>query len=425
MGGIMAWNEPGNSNNNDDDKDKNRNQDPWGGPPKKTGGDGGPPDLDEVFAKLKELFNKLLGGNNKRFSSNKPQGSGGNEFTIPLLPILLVVVLAIVGIWLSKAIYIVDQQEEAIILRFGKYQQTVKPGLHLYLPPMDTKFQINVTAVRTYSNDKSNPNTNAKHSQMLTSDENIVEIPLTVQYRIVDLKSFILANDAPERVLENATDSALRQIAGSMTMNDILTKGRTSLQNDVQVELVEMLKSYNTGIVVDQVNIQSASAPAEVQSAFDDVIKAREEEQQLKNEAQAYENSIIPIANGEAARLKEESIGYRDALINRATGEAERFEKLLAAYQEAPKVTKERLYIETLQEVLTKTSKIFVSSKGGQNQLLYLPIDKLINSQSGTVSTTSATTPNTSVNNPASSYMPTNNNVNQMPKPDLRIREIR
>lgn len=424
----MAWNEPGNSNNNNDDKDKNRNQDPWGQPPKKNGGNNeGPPDLDEALRKIKDSFNKFLGG--RKSSNDNNGGSGGNhnnsggEFSIPLVPIILIIVVVVVGFWLTKAIYVVDQQEKAIILRLGKHYETVEPGLHIYFPPIDTKFQVNVTAVRTYSNDKSNPNTNAKHSQMLTSDENIVEIPLTVQYRIVDLKKFILANDAPERVLENATDSALRQIAGSMTMNDILTKGRTSLQREVQEELVKMLENYNTGIEVTQVNIQSATAPAEVQSAFDDVIKAREEEQQLKNEAQAYQNSIIPIANGEAARIKEESIGYRDAIVNKATGDSVRFERLLVAYQTAPQVTRERLYIETLQEVLSKTSKILVSGKDGQNQLLYLPIDKLMNNQQST--------PNNTINsnNGMNTYPATNNYGNntgtQRTTNDLRSRESR
>lgn len=410
----MAWNEPGNSNNNDDDKDKNRNQDPWGGPPKNKGGDNGPPDLDEVFRKLKTAFNKYLGGGNKRPSNNKPQGGGSGEFSISLLPILLIIVVIGVGIWLSKAIYVVDQQEEAVILRFGKYHETVKPGLHIYFPPIDTKFQVNVTSERSYTNNKINLNNNTKHSQMLTSDENIVEIPLTVQYRIANLRSFVLANDDPVKSLENATDSALRQVAGSTKMDDILTIGREKMAVDIQLELTKMLEKYETGIQVTQVNIQSASAPADVQAAFDDVIRAREEQQKLKNEAETYRNGIVPDARGEAARIEKEAIGYKEAIADKAKGEAVRFEKLLAAYKQAPQVTRERMYLETIQEMLTKTSKILVSGKDGQSQLLYLPIDKLMNSSNN--DTTTRTLRSNSLPDVSSNTL--NNTTNQRSTPN-------
>ncbi|UYZ84491.1 FtsH protease activity modulator HflK [Entomomonas sp. E2T0] len=398
----MAWNEPGNSNNNDNDKDKNRDQDPWGKPPKNNGGNEGPPDLDEALRKVKDSFNKFLGGK-KPSNNNSGRNNGGGDFAIPILPIVLIIIVVIVGFWLSKAIYVVDQQEEAVILRFGKYHDTVKPGLHIYFPPIDTKFQVNVTAERSYS----------KHGQMLTSDENIVEIPLTVQYRIIDLEKFVLKNDAPEQSLENATDSALRQVAGSTNMDDILTSGREKMAGDIQEELTKMLEKYETGIQVTQVNIQSATAPSDVQSAFDDVIRAREEQQKLKNEAETYQNGIVPDARGEAARIEKQSTGYREAIVDRATGEAIRFEKLLEAYQQAPKVTRERMYLETIQEILTKTSKILVTSKDGQSQLLYLPIDKLMNNQQAVPANNSATNSNFSTG--INSYTPTTDSSNQRP----------
>lgn len=366
----MAWNEPGNSNNNDNDKDKNRNQDPWGTPPKNNGGNEGPPDLDEALRKVKDTLGKFLGG---KKSSNNSGGNHNNNgsFGLPILPIALIIIIGIVGVWLSKAVYIVDQQEQAIILRFGKYYETVNPGLHIYFPPIEQKFQENVTAERSYN----------KQGQMLTSDENIVDIPVTVQYRITNLKDFILENNNPIESLENATDSALRQVAGSTTMDDILTSGREKMAVEIQEELTSMLDKYQTGIQVTQVNIQSATAPYAVQSAFDDVIRAREEQQKLKNEAETYKNGIVPDARGEAARIAASAVGYREAIVDEASGNAIRFEKLLSAYQQAPQITRDRMYLDTIQEVLSKTSKVLITGKDGQNQVIYLPLDKLMNNQ--------------------------------------------
>lgn len=374
----MAWNEPGNSNNNDNDKDKNRNQDPWGQPPKNNGGkNDGPPDLDEALRKIKDSFNKVLGG---KKSSNNGGGNNNNGqgFTIPIIPIILIGIVLIIGLWLSKAIYVVDQQEQAIILRLGKYYDTVNPGLHIYFPPLETKYQINVTGERSYS----------KNAQMLTSDENIVEIPITVQYRISNLQEYLLKNNDPEMVLANAADSALRQVAGATKMDDILTSGREKMATEIQQELTQMLTKYETGIQITQVNIQSATAPADVQSAFDDVIRAREEQQKLKNEAETYKNGILPDARGQAARLTSEAQGYSEAIVDKASGDAMRFEKLLEAYQQAPQITRDRMYLETIQDVLSKTSKVLITSKDGQNQMLYLPLDKMMNNATTTAAPT-------------------------------------
>lgn len=392
----MAWNEPGNSNN-DNDKDKNRNQDPWGKPPNNNGGNDGPPDLDEALRKVKDSLNKFLGG---KKPSNNLGGNNNNNggFALPILPIALIVIVGIVGVWLSKAVYIVDQQEQAIILRFGKYYETVNPGLHIYFPPIEQKFQENVTAERSYN----------KQGQMLTSDENIVDIPVTVQYRITNLKDFILENNNPVESLENATDSALRQVAGSTTMDDILTSGREKMAVEIQEELTAMLDKYQTGIQVTQVNIQSATAPEAVQSAFDDVIRAREEQQKLKNEAQTYQNGIVPDARGEAARIEANAIGYREAIVDEASGNAIRFEKLLEAYQKAPQITRDRMYLDTLQEVLSKTSKVLITGKDGQNQVIYLPLDKLMNNQAKETPSASPDNVNSPVINRQPNTLPIN-----------------
>ncbi len=355
----MAWNEPGGNSNN---------QDPWGsGGGGRRGGGGdqkGPPDLDEAFRKLQDSLNGMFGGK-KRGGGNF--GGSGKRGGFGLVWVALVVLLAV---WLFNAIYIVDEQEQAVVLRFGKYHETVGPGLNIYFPPIDRKFQANVTRERSYS----------KQGQMLTEDENIIEVPLTVQYKISNLQSFVLNVDQPEVSLQHATDSAVRHVVGSTAMDQVLTEGREAMAGEVKERLQRFLDNYGTGIVVTQVNIQSAAAPREVQEAFDDVIRAREDEQREKNQAESYANGVIPEARGQAQRMLEEASGYRDAVISRATGEADRFSKLVAEYRKAPEVTRERLYLETMQEVMSNTSKVMVSGDGGQN-LLYLPLDKMINSR--------------------------------------------
>ncbi|PTU76456.1 FtsH protease activity modulator HflK [Pseudomonas mangrovi] len=362
----MAWNEPGGNSNN---------QDPWGG--RRGGGDQkGPPDLDEAFRKLQDSLNGLFGGKKRGGGDSSSGGKGGGY---GLFAIILGLLFAV---WLYNAVYIVDAQEQAVILRFGEYHSTVGDGLNLYFPPIDRKYQENVTAERTYSTT----------SQMLTEDENIVEVPLTVQYKISNLKDYVLNVDQPEVSLKHATDSALRHVAGSTTMDQVITQGREQMSEEVRERLQSFLDTYGTGISVTQVNIQRATAPAEVKDAFDDVIRAREDEQREKNQAETYANGVVPEARGQAQRLLEDANGYREEVISRARGEADRFSKLVAEYRRAPEVTRERLYLETMQEVLSSTSKVLVTGKDGQSNLLYLPLDKMIENRSGSSSNSSGIT---------------------------------
>ena len=361
----MAWNEPGGNSNN---------QDPWGGGGRRGNGGGGggdrkgPPDLDEAFRKLQDKLNGLFGGGKKRGSDNNGSRGKGGGFG------LLFVALAVVGaFWLYNAIYVVDEQEQAVVLRFGKYHETVGPGLNIYFPPIDRKFQENVTRERAYS----------KQGQMLTEDENIIEVPLTVQYKISNLQDFVLNVDMPETSLQHATDSAVRHVVGSTEMDQVLTEGREQMAGDVRERLQRFLDTYRTGITVTQVNLQSAAAPREVQEAFDDVIRAREDEQREKNQAETYANGVVPEARGQAQRLIEDASGYRDEVVSRAQGEADRFTALVAEYRKAPEVTRERLYLDTMQQMMSNTSKVMVTGDKGQNNLLYLPLDKMIDSRGG------------------------------------------
>jgi membrane protease subunit HflK len=287
---------------------------------------------------------------------------------------VLLALIVLGAFWLYSAIYVVDEQEQAVILRFGKYHQTVGPGLNIYFPPIETKYQHNVTRERAYS----------RQGPMLTEDENIIEVPLTVQYKISNLQDFVLNVEGPETSLQHATESALRHVVGSTVMDQVLTEGRELLAVDVHERLQRFLDLYRTGIVVTQVNVQNAQAPREVQEAFDDVIRAREDEQREKNNAETYANGVVPEARGLAQRILEEANGYRDEVIARAEGESERFVKLLAEYRKAPEVTRKRLYLETMEEMYSSSSKVLLSGDQGQNSLMYLPLDKLMENRGTT-----------------------------------------
>ena len=358
----MAWNEPGGNSNN---------QDPWGG--RKNGDRKGPPDIDEAFRKLQESLNGLFGGGKKR-GSEAGSGNGGG------FGLLFVGLGLLAAVWLYSAIYVVDEQEQAVVLRFGEYYETVGPGLNIYFPPIDRKFQENVTRERAYS----------KQGQMLTEDENIIEVPLTVQYRVSNLQDFVLNVDQPEVSLQHATDSAVRHVVGSTEMDQVLTEGRELMASEVKERLQRFLDNYRTGIAVTQVNLQSAAAPREVQEAFDDVIRAREDEQREKNQAETYANGVVPEARGQSQRILEDANGYRDEVVSRAKGEADRFTKLVAEYRKAPEVTRQRLYLDTMQEVFSNTSKVLVTGDKGQNNLLYLPLDKMIEGRGASAASVTA-----------------------------------
>lgn len=341
----MAWNEPGGGNNQGP-------KDPWGG------NDQGPPDLDEALKKLQEKMGGLFGG---RSSSG---GSGGGSFISgPLLGVLAVGALLV---WGLMGFYQVDQQERAVVLRFGKYLETVQPGLQWNPPIIDEVIRENVTKVRAAS----------LREIMLTQDENIVEVNLSMQYVIDDPAKFILKVRDPERSLQHAAQSALRHVVGGTSMDLVLTEGRAQIAVDVHKRLQEYLNMYETGILVSKVNVDKSDPPSQVKAAFDDVIKAKEDEDRFKDEAQAYANAVVPEARGAAQRQIEEANAYREEVIANAEGEAQRFNKVLTEYKKAPEVTRERLYLDAVQGVYSSTSKVMVDVEGGNN-VMYLPLDKL------------------------------------------------
>ena len=333
----MAWNEPGGNG---------KQRDPWGG-------DQGPPDLDEAFRKFREKLGGAFGGG----------GSGDVRFNGGIVGLVLLLIL---GVWFYLGIYVLDEQERGVVLRFGKYHQTLDPGLNWKPRLMDQVVPVNVTRERQY----------ASEGRMLTQDENIVELQIVVQYNISDVKSFVLNVRDPEFSLRQATESALRHVVGSTRLDQVLSEGRGQISDEVKVKLQNYLDNYGTGIQVVKITIQEARPPAQVKAAFDDVIKAKEDEERLKNEASAYANGIVPEARGRAQRMLEEAAAYRGKVVAEAQGEAQRFEKLLAEYRKAPEVTRERLYLDAVQRVMSASSKVLVDVPGGNN-VLYLPIDKM------------------------------------------------
>ncbi|MDG1446701.1 MAG: FtsH protease activity modulator HflK [Porticoccaceae bacterium] len=336
----MAWNEPGGG------------KDPWGG----NRSNEGPPDIDEAIKKLKETFSAFGGG------SGSGSGAGGSGKS--LLPIGLLVIAII---WGLLGVYQVDEKEQALVLRLGKYHDTLNAGLKWNPPLIDKVIIVRVTEERQYS----------ARGLMLTQDENIVEISLTVQYNIANARDFVLNIKEPETSLKQATDSALRHVVGSTGLDGVISTGREQVAVGTAQRLQDLLNIYGSGINVVTINIEEARPPTEVKAAYDDVIKAREDLERLVNEAQAYSNGIIPEARGEAQRLREEANGYKSQVVSKSEGEANRFIKLLTEYKKAPQVTRERLYLDAIEEVMTNSSKVLVDTEGGNN-MLYLPLDKII-----------------------------------------------
>ena len=338
----MAWNEPGGNN-----------QDPWGG--RKGGKNDGPPDLDEALRKFQEKLGGMFGGSGG--------GSAGGGLTAGFLGLLLAIASIVYGF---AGVYKVDEQEKAVVLRFGLFHEEKGSGLRWNPPLIDSVTRVNVTKVRLHS---------AK-STMLTEDLNIVDVNLSVQYSILNAKDFVINVRNPENSLREATDSALRHVIGSTVMHEVLTEGRTQIAVDVKARLQEYLENYGTGIHVETVNMEDALPPKEVKAAFNDVNKAREDEERYKNEAQAYLNGVVPEARGRAQRILEEANAYKSRVVAESTGEASRFEQLLVEYKKAPRVTRDRLYLDAIEAVMTSSSKIMVDVEGGNN-MMYLPLDQL------------------------------------------------
>jgi membrane protease subunit HflK len=286
---------------------------------------------------------------------------------------------ALVLVWIASGFYIVDTGQRGVVLRFGKYIETTEPGPRWHLPwPIESREIVNVDQVRTVEIGYRN-NVKSKvlrESLMLTDDENIIDLQFAVQYILKDPKEYLFVNRAPEDTVLQVAETAMREIVGKNKMDFVLYEGRADIAARAKVLMQQILDRYKTGISISQVTLQNIQPPEQVQAAFDDAVKAGQDRERSKNEAEAYSNDVVPRARGLASRLKEEAEGYKLAVIANAEGEASRFSQILSEYQKAPQVTRQRMYLDTMQTVMNNTSKVVVDQKGG-NSLLYLPLDKL------------------------------------------------
>ncbi len=348
----MAWNEPGGSG-----------KDPWGN----RGNDGGPPDLDEAFRKFRERLTGLFSG---RGSSGSGGGGGdtgpggiNEKFAWGVLGLLVLV-------WLASGIYIVQPPERAVITRFGAFDRVSGPGPHWHLPwPIESARIVNVARNRSIA---------LQSQMMLTRDENIVRIDLSVQYNVRDAQDFLFLVRSPEETLHQTIESVLREVVGKNDMDYIITQGRGEVAERTQEMTQRIIDEFGTGLNIQAVNLQQAQPPEAVQAAFEDAIKAREDQVRFINEAEAVRNRIIPGARGEARERIEEARAYRTRVVESATGDASRFSALLTEYRQAPEVTRKRLYLDTMERVFGSTGKVLVQRGEGGENLIYLPLERML-----------------------------------------------
>ena len=336
----MSWNDNG----------KNGSRDPWGNK-------NDAPDIDEAIKKFKSLIGSFVGG------SGGGDSSGSSPSFKKILPTALVILIVLYS---ALGIYTVDAQEEAVILRFGKYSTTKGPGIHWNPPFIDNRFIVNTEKLFTHTT----------NSSILTKDENIVNVETAVQYKRSNPVFYLLEAASPEDSIAQASESALRHVVGSNSMDNVLTTGREQIAIDVRKRLQERLNAYFTGIEVVTVSIRESRPPEAVREAFDDVVKAREDEVTLRNEAETYANEVVPIARGAAKRAIQDAEGYKAKVIAEAEGEATRFDQLLKEYSKAPDVTRKRLYIDAVQSVMSNSTKVMIDVKDGNN-IMMLPLDQV------------------------------------------------
>ena len=360
----MAWNQPGG----------NGSRDPWG---ERNGKQQGPPDLDEALKKLQGQLGRIFGGKSGGGGGDSEGGGGFRLGTGGSVSLGLVAVVAI-GLWVFTGIFIVDPAEEGVVTRFGKYSRTVGPGPHWAPKFIDEVVTVDVQDLRSEEIGFS-PTRGKVPSEalMLTEDENIVDLEFAVQFRVSSAADFLFQVNDPVLTLRQAVESAVREVVGRNNTDFVLTDGREAVAAEVEILAQEILDRYQTGLLIESVNMQNAQPPEEVQDAFLDAIKAREDQERIINEANAFRNDLVPKARGEADAIAERAEGYRQRVIAQAEGDADRFVKVLNQYLKAPAVTRERLYIEAVESVMANSSKVMVDLEGGNN-LMYLPLDKLI-----------------------------------------------
>src|SRR5579862_148765 len=344
----------------------------WG----KRSSNSGPPDLDEIWRNVNRRMNELFG--RRRESEGDGGGGGGGGMHLPIGGIGLLIVLVVV-IWLASGFYIVDEGRRGVVTRFGKYTETTLPGPRWHLPfPIEAVELVDFSQVKTIEVGYRNTPKNKvdKEAVMLTDDENIIDIQFAVQFNLKSAEDYVFNNRRPDQIVAYVAESAIREVVGKNKMDFVLYEGREQIAKQTEQLMQQNLDRYGTGVFVQKVTLQNVQPPDKVQAAFDDAVKAGQDRERSKNEGQAYANDVVPRARGTAARLIEEANGYQAEVVQRAQGDADRFNKVLVEYQKAPGVTRERLYLDAMQTVLSNSSKVLVDQKSGS--LLYLPLEKLI-----------------------------------------------
>jgi len=354
----MPWNEPGNNQ-----------RDPWSGGQRGSGGGGGggqrPPDLEEMMRKVSAQLNSLFGG---KGGGSDPDGGGGfgmgrNSKAVVSLALIIALV-----VWLASGFYIVSEGERGVVLRFGAFQKVSSPGPNWHLPfPIERVEVENVDSIRTLQN----------RALMLTADENIIDVDIAVQYRVLDVVDYKFNVRSPDVTVQQLMESAIRESVGKSRLDFILGEGRGEIAISSRQTLQQALDSYGAGLIVTAMSMQQAQPPEPVQESFADAIRAREDEARFRNEAEAYANGLIPRARGQAARILEEAEAYRDQVIAKAEGDAARFSQLLTEYRVAPSVTRERMYIEAVEAVFQGSNKVMLDI-ASTNNLMMLPLDQLL-----------------------------------------------
>ena len=343
----MAWNEPGNND-----------KDPW---KNKGGKNQGPPDLDELLNDLGKKVTGIFGGKGKSTGGSSPSGKSFSTIGISLVLIIAIVVYAFSGF------YTIKEAEKGIVLRFGQYSGTVDPGINWKWTFIDRIIPIDMQSTRDLP----------ASGFMLTQDENVVRVDMQIQYRVMNARNYVFSVTNADDSLSQSLDSALRYVVGHSTMDAILTSGREQIRQSVWKELEKIIEPYNLGLIIVDVNFKDARPPNEVKDAFDDAISAQEDEVRFLREAEAYARGIEPRARGRVKRMEQEALAYKERIVLEAEGEVARFAKVLPEYQAAPEVTRQRLYLATMEKVYSNTSKVMVDVDGGNN-IMYLPLDKIM-----------------------------------------------
>jgi len=379
------WNSP---NNEKDDQEKKQS---WN-----NDKNDGPPDLDEIAQRIQNHFKKMSGGGNNGGNDNDNPNEP-NHFFLGL--IAFVIIFTIVGIY--NSFYIVQPAERGVITRFGALHTTVEPGPHFKLPWIDQHYPVNVDNVNKF----------VHRAKMLTQDENIADVTVEVQFRIIEPANFLFQDAKPGVTIHNVVESSLREVVGKSKLDEIMTENRGGISEAVKIGSQKLLEDYKSGLLITNINIQDAQPPEQVRDAFADAIKAREDKERLQNQAEAFANDIIPRARGAAAREIESAKAYKAKVVAEATGESQRFAALLNEYQKAPVVTKERLYLETMQDVYSKNGKVIIDSTSNGN-LTYLPLDKMLK------------TPNTQSTEQTPAFGVNSNNYNSNMTPSYNNRQL-